>query len=240
MISFQHGDVQPLPATVSVGFVRRGPPRPDLARGGSLGNVTATSRLAFRSWESSGGSGTRMASTYGMSRRQCRGWGDFTAGPLPMGSQRGCSTGDATKELSWPPASHARGFWGLYSPATAPCLLWPAVGHVLPWSGPRSILPSGAPLHSLQFIVISSLLDQPPLTLFDYQYPEWSISVGYLIGASSFICIPFYMVYKLVWTPGSLKQVRSGTGSPGAPARAGGGQGPPPGESRRPGSWADG
>uniref|UniRef100_A0A8C3TAB7 Transporter n=1 Tax=Chelydra serpentina TaxID=8475 RepID=A0A8C3TAB7_CHESE len=46
----------------------------------------------------------------------------------------------------------------------------------------------------------------PPLMLFDYHYPEWSISVGYLIGASSFICIPFYMVYKLVWTPGSLKQ----------------------------------
>uniref|UniRef100_A0A8B9M3L9 Transporter n=1 Tax=Accipiter nisus TaxID=211598 RepID=A0A8B9M3L9_9AVES len=58
----------------------------------------------------------------------------------------------------------------------------------------------------LAFIVISSLLDQPPLMLFDYQYPEWSISVGYLIEASSFICIPFYMVYKLVWTPGSLKQ----------------------------------
>uniref|UniRef100_A0A8C3VH09 Transporter n=1 Tax=Catharus ustulatus TaxID=91951 RepID=A0A8C3VH09_CATUS len=61
----------------------------------------------------------------------------------------------------------------------------------------------------LAFIVISSLLDQPPLSLFDYEYPEWSISVGFLIGASSFICIPLYMVYKLVWTPGSLKQVRS-------------------------------
>uniref|UniRef100_A0A7M4EZB6 Transporter n=1 Tax=Crocodylus porosus TaxID=8502 RepID=A0A7M4EZB6_CROPO len=60
----------------------------------------------------------------------------------------------------------------------------------------------------LAFIIVSSLLDQPPLMLFDYQYPEWSISVGYLIGASSFICIPVYMVYKLVWTPGSLKQVR--------------------------------
>ncbi|KAH1180310.1 hypothetical protein KIL84_009146 [Mauremys mutica] len=58
----------------------------------------------------------------------------------------------------------------------------------------------------LAFIIVSSLLDQPPLMLFDYRYPEWSISVGYLIGASSFICIPFYMVYKLVWTPGSLKQ----------------------------------
>lgn len=50
--------------------------------------------------------------------------------------------------------------------------------------------------------------------------------MGYLIGASSFICIPFYMVYKLVWTPGSLKQVRSGTGNPAAPVRGGCGQGP--------------
>nr|XP_060640757.1 sodium-dependent serotonin transporter-like [Anolis sagrei ordinatus] len=58
----------------------------------------------------------------------------------------------------------------------------------------------------LAFIIISSFLDQPPLTLFDYQYPDWSVSVGYLISASSFICIPIYMGYKLIWTPGSLKQ----------------------------------
>uniref|UniRef100_A0A8C6Q8W4 Transporter n=1 Tax=Nothobranchius furzeri TaxID=105023 RepID=A0A8C6Q8W4_NOTFU len=46
----------------------------------------------------------------------------------------------------------------------------------------------------------------PPLTLFDYKYPDWSIMVGYAIGFSSFMWIPIYMVYKLVWTPGSLKQ----------------------------------
>ncbi|RLV99777.1 hypothetical protein DV515_00009395 [Chloebia gouldiae] len=51
-------------------------------------------------------------------------------------------------------------------------------------------------------------------------YPEWSTSVGFLIGASSFICIPLYMVYKLVWTPGSLKQVRSRTDNPTAPGWA--------------------
>ncbi|KAG2471378.1 SC6A4 protein, partial [Polypterus senegalus] len=60
----------------------------------------------------------------------------------------------------------------------------------------------------LAYIIISSLLDQPPLVLFDYKYPDWSITVGYIIGASSFIWIPVYMVYKLVWTPGSMKQVR--------------------------------
>uniref|UniRef100_A0A8C5T244 Sodium-dependent serotonin transporter n=1 Tax=Laticauda laticaudata TaxID=8630 RepID=A0A8C5T244_LATLA len=59
---------------------------------------------------------------------------------------------------------------------------------------------------TLAFILISSLLDQPALVLFDYQYPVWSIRLGHLIGVSSFLCIPTYMVYKLVWTPGSLKQ----------------------------------
>ncbi|XP_053555806.1 sodium-dependent serotonin transporter-like [Bombina bombina] len=59
----------------------------------------------------------------------------------------------------------------------------------------------------LAFIIVSSFMDQPPLMLFDYQYPEWTISVGFVIGASSFIWIPLYMIYKLVWTPGSIKQV---------------------------------
>uniref|UniRef100_A0A6Q2YC65 Transporter n=1 Tax=Esox lucius TaxID=8010 RepID=A0A6Q2YC65_ESOLU len=60
----------------------------------------------------------------------------------------------------------------------------------------------------LAYIIVSSLLKPPPLQLFDYKYPDWSITVGYVIGASSFMWIPIYMVYKLVWTPGSLKQVR--------------------------------
>nr|XP_020450143.1 sodium-dependent serotonin transporter-like isoform X2 [Monopterus albus] len=58
----------------------------------------------------------------------------------------------------------------------------------------------------LAYIIVSSLLKAPLLTLFDYKYPDWSITVGYIIGLSSFIWIPIYMVYKLVWTPGSLKQ----------------------------------
>ncbi|XP_029365793.1 solute carrier family 6 member 4b [Echeneis naucrates] len=58
----------------------------------------------------------------------------------------------------------------------------------------------------LAYIIVSSLLKAPPLTLFEYKYPDWSITVGYIIGFSSFMWIPIYMVYKLVWTPGSLKQ----------------------------------
>lgn len=55
--------------------------------------------------------------------------------------------------------------------------------------------------------MVSSLLKSPLLTLFDYQYPDWSITVGYIIGFSSLMWIPIYMIYKMVWTPGSLKQV---------------------------------
>lgn len=146
---------------------------------------------------------------------------------------QGCSA--IPKELFWPPMFCAHGFCGLYSPVllvtgsgACPAIAWP---HEHP------SLTTSASL--LQFIVISSLLDQPPLTLFDYQYPEWSISVGYLIEASSFICIPFYMVYKLVWTPGSLKQVRSRVGDPAAHARAGTGQGPPRGSAQDQG-WGAG
>uniref|UniRef100_A0A8D2Q8Y9 Transporter n=1 Tax=Varanus komodoensis TaxID=61221 RepID=A0A8D2Q8Y9_VARKO len=57
------------------------------------------------------------------------------------------------------------------------------------------------------FLVVSTR-GIPPLTMFGYRYPAWSAVVGYLIGASSFVCIPVYMVLRLVWTPGSLKQVR--------------------------------
>ncbi|XP_033978325.1 solute carrier family 6 member 4b [Trematomus bernacchii] len=58
----------------------------------------------------------------------------------------------------------------------------------------------------LAYIIVSSLLKVPHLTLFDYTYPDWSITVGYMMALSSFMWIPIYMVYKLVWTPGSLKQ----------------------------------
>ncbi|XP_020791109.1 solute carrier family 6 member 4b [Boleophthalmus pectinirostris] len=58
----------------------------------------------------------------------------------------------------------------------------------------------------LAYIIVSSLLKPPSPTLFNYMYPPWSITVGYIIGLSSFIWVPMYMVYKLVWTPGSLKQ----------------------------------
>ncbi|XP_056275999.1 solute carrier family 6 member 4b [Pseudoliparis swirei] len=38
----------------------------------------------------------------------------------------------------------------------------------------------------LAFIIVSALREAPPLTLFHYQYPDWSVVVGYCIGLSSF------------------------------------------------------
>ncbi|KAM5322315.1 LOW QUALITY PROTEIN: sodium-dependent serotonin transporter-like [Glossophaga mutica] len=58
----------------------------------------------------------------------------------------------------------------------------------------------------LLFIVCSFLMSLPKLQLFKYTYPYWSVVLGYCIGASSFICIPTYIMYRLVVTPGTLKE----------------------------------
>ncbi|KAJ7309106.1 hypothetical protein JRQ81_008436 [Phrynocephalus forsythii] len=58
----------------------------------------------------------------------------------------------------------------------------------------------------LLFIICSFLSSPPALRLFDYDYPYWTMVLGYCIGTSSFICIPAYMVYRLVSTPGTLKE----------------------------------
>lgn len=52
-------------------------------------------------------------------------------------------------------------------------------------------------------------MSPPQLRLFQYNYPHWSIILGYCLGTSSFICIPTYMIYRLVSTPGTLKEVRA-------------------------------
>ncbi|KAL0272547.1 UNVERIFIED_CONTAM: hypothetical protein PYX00_005476 [Menopon gallinae] len=38
------------------------------------------------------------------------------------------------------------------------------------------------------------------------QYPSWSVKVGWLITASSLVCIPLYMAYIIAVTPGNLIQ----------------------------------
>ncbi|NXE52153.1 SC6A4 protein, partial [Casuarius casuarius] len=58
----------------------------------------------------------------------------------------------------------------------------------------------------LLFVTCSFLSNPPELRLFDYNYPYWTTVVGYCIGTSSVICIPIYMVYRLIITPGTLKE----------------------------------
>ncbi|XP_061436739.1 sodium-dependent serotonin transporter-like [Lethenteron reissneri] len=58
----------------------------------------------------------------------------------------------------------------------------------------------------LSLICLSFLLTTPQLRLFDYAFPPWSISVGYVVSASSFVCVPLYMIYALVRAPGTLRQ----------------------------------
>uniref|UniRef100_A0A8C0F8I6 Transporter n=1 Tax=Bubo bubo TaxID=30461 RepID=A0A8C0F8I6_BUBBB len=58
----------------------------------------------------------------------------------------------------------------------------------------------------LLFVTCSFLSNPPELRLFDYNYPYWTTVVGYCIGTSSIICIPIYMAYRLIVTPGTLKE----------------------------------
>ncbi|XP_066119227.1 sodium-dependent serotonin transporter [Saccopteryx bilineata] len=58
----------------------------------------------------------------------------------------------------------------------------------------------------LLFIICSFLMSPPQLRLFQYNYPHWSVILGYCIGTSSFICIPTYITYRLLTTPGTFKE----------------------------------
>uniref|UniRef100_A0A670JJ52 Transporter n=1 Tax=Podarcis muralis TaxID=64176 RepID=A0A670JJ52_PODMU len=54
-----------------------------------------------------------------------------------------------------------------------------------------------------------SLIKYTPLTYNKkYVYPWWGDTVGWLLGLSSMICIPLWIVYKLSTIKGSLREVR--------------------------------
>lgn len=54
----------------------------------------------------------------------------------------------------------------------------------------------------LGFISIASVTQLKPLTLGDYEYPHWSLVIGWIISLSSLSCIPIYGVYHYWNTPG--------------------------------------
>jgi hypothetical protein len=59
----------------------------------------------------------------------------------------------------------------------------------------------------LQVIFIFSLLGNEEMLQGEYKYPAWTIMVGWILTASSLLCIPLYIVYKLIVTPGNIVQV---------------------------------
>lgn len=59
----------------------------------------------------------------------------------------------------------------------------------------------------LLVIFIFSLLGYEEMLGEEYEYPEWSIALGWTLTLSSTLCIPIYIVYKILITPGTIQQV---------------------------------
>lgn len=77
------------------------------------------------------------------------------------------------------------------------------------WVG---LMPTPIP-HSLQFILIFTVIQYQPITYNHYQYPGWAVAIGFLMALSSVICIPLYALFQLCRTDGdTLLQVRCGGG----------------------------
>ncbi|KAM7073086.1 sodium-dependent serotonin transporter-like [Molossus nigricans] len=75
----------------------------------------------------------------------------------------------------------------------------------------------------LLFIICSFLMSPPQLRLFQYNYPHWSTILGYCIGTSSFLCVPTYVIYRLISTPGTLKERMIKSITPETPTELAGG-----------------
>ncbi|XP_059487992.1 sodium-dependent serotonin transporter-like [Neocloeon triangulifer] len=55
-------------------------------------------------------------------------------------------------------------------------------------------------------IFIFSLVGYEDLKSGDYEYPPWSITVGWILTSSSLVCIPGYILYFLIKTPGTFME----------------------------------
>lgn len=68
--------------------------------------------------------------------------------------------------------------------------------------------------YHFQIIFVFSLLSHEQMLGTEYTYPEWSLQVGYILTASSIMCIPIYIIYKFAITPGNLLQVTTNRKQP--------------------------
>lgn len=82
------------------------------------------------------------------------------------------------------------------------------IGGLRPGWGWVRLMPTPTP-HSLQFILIFTVIQYRPITYNHYQYPGWAVAIGFLMALSSVICIPLYALFQLCRTEGdTLLQVR--------------------------------
>lgn len=59
----------------------------------------------------------------------------------------------------------------------------------------------------LLVIFIFSLMGYEEMLGDEYEYPEWSYALGWVLTLSSILCVPIYVIYKILITPGSIKYV---------------------------------
>ncbi|XP_055317230.1 sodium-dependent serotonin transporter [Sitodiplosis mosellana] len=58
----------------------------------------------------------------------------------------------------------------------------------------------------LLVIFIFSLLGYEDMLGEEYEYPDWSIALGWALTLSSILCIPTYIIYKILITPGTIQK----------------------------------
>ncbi|KAL5014774.1 hypothetical protein ScPMuIL_009044 [Solemya velum] len=54
-------------------------------------------------------------------------------------------------------------------------------------------------------VFLFAAIEFEPVSYLDYKFPTWAHVIGALTAFSSFSIIPIYMIYKMICTPGSLK-----------------------------------
>lgn len=59
----------------------------------------------------------------------------------------------------------------------------------------------------LQFIFIFQFVTYSPLSYDNYKYPDWGQVIGWLLTLSSLSLIPAVMIFKLIKTTGTMKEV---------------------------------
>lgn len=96
--------------------------------------------------------------------------------------------------------------------STAGCTL----RHLFVWYVPVNYLPSiwlnNLDPYAMKFFLLQSvfffnLLQWTPIKYMNYEYPWWSHVFGWITALSSMLCIPGYMIYLWVKTPGDTQQV---------------------------------